>query len=426
MASSDFAQPRITIIGGGVVGLCSALALAHAGFAVTVLDPAPTNRRAAAGQTSRFAASWGNAGHIATEQVAPLASPETLLSAWRRRFAAGGAMDLPLAQAAHWLPFAARFVAASSRDRFDAGTAALRPLLARALPAWQTLLDRIGAPHLLVARGHLIAWESAASAARGRAAWAAADTGTASLHDASAADLDQIRALTTVPVAAAARFQGSASIADLADLADALEAALVAAGGVIRREQASLAVADGRAFVPGHPSDLVLVAAGVRSAPLVAPAGLFAPLIAERGYHVRADAAAWPADMPPLVFEDRAMIVTRYRTEVQAASFVEFASADAPPDPRKWARLEAHVQALGLPIRGPFSRWMGARPTLPDYLPAIGRAPAAPNCLYAFGHQHLGLTLAAVTAELVCALARREAAQIPLTPFNLSRFGARP
>ena len=77
-------------------------------------------------------------------------------------------------------------------------------------------------------------------------------------------------------------------------------------------------------------------------------------------------------------------------------------------------------------IRGPFSRWMGARPTLPDYLPAIGRAPAAPNCLYAFGHQHLGLTLAAVTAELVCALARREEAQIPLTPFNLSRFGARP
>src|SRR6185437_3178659 len=47
------------------------------------------------------------------------------------------------------------------------------------------------------------------------------------------------------------------------------------------------------------------------------------------------------------------------------------------------------------------SRWYGDRPTLPDYLPIIGTAPNHHNVVLAFGHQHLGLSLAATTAELV-------------------------
>jgi D-amino-acid dehydrogenase len=73
-------------------------------------------------------------------------------------------------------------------------------------------------------------------------------------------------------------------------------------------------------------------------------------------------------------------------------------------------------------MRPPFERWMGARPTLPDYLPAIGRSVRAANLFYAFGHQHLGLTLAPITAELVRSQIDRVAALVDLTPFNLERF----
>jgi D-amino-acid dehydrogenase len=145
----------------------------------------------------------------------------------------------------------------------------------------------------------------------------------------------------------------------------------------------------------------------------------------ERGYHIRAAAEDWPVDLPPIVFEDRSMIVTRYADSVQAASFVELARPNAPPDPRKWERLERHVAELGLPMRPPFTRWMGARPTLPDYLPAIGRSRRATNLLYAFGHQHLGLTLAPITAELVVALAEDSPTNIDHTPFDLDRFGGK-
>jgi D-amino-acid dehydrogenase len=123
-----------------------------------------------------------------------------------------------------------------------------------------------------------------------------------------------------------------------------------------------------------------------------------------------------------VVFEERSMIVTPFRCGLRAASFVEFTRADSRPDPRKWARLRRHVTELGLPFQEPCSEWSGARPTLPDYLPAIGRSRRAANLLYAFAHQHLGLTLAAITGELIAALERRESAKIDLRPFDLERF----
>lgn len=408
-------RSRVTVIGGGVVGLACAVALARAGHQVAVVEQEGT----------RGGASWGNAGHLAAEQVVPLASPASLRSAWRRRFGAGGALHLPLASAGAWLPFLPRFLAASRPARTRAGTLALKGLLGNAIPAWQRLAEALGRPDLVRVDGHLVAWESASTAASGRSAWHAADIGTATVRDADAAERARLDGLVGRPLAGAVRFAGSGQIVDLAALAAALEHGLRAAGGEVVRGAATLAVEAGRAVVPGHDADLVVVAAGARSDVLVQAVGHHAPLIAERGYHIRAAAASWPADLPPVVFEDRSMIVTRYADTVQAASFVEFAAPDTPPDPRKWERLERHVRELGLPMAPPFTRWMGARPTLPDYLPAIGRSRRAPNLLYAFGHQHLGLTLAAVTAELIGALADDAAPVQDLAPFDLERFGGR-
>src|SRR3546814_13555454 len=120
--------------------------------------------------------------------------------------------------------------------------------------------------------------------------------------------------------------------------------------------------------------------------------------------------------MPPVVFEDRSMIVTRFRSGLRAAGFVEFGRAESPSDARKWARLRAHVQALGLPFRLPGEPWMGARPTLPDYLPAIGRARHAGNLFHAFGHQHLGLPLATITGAAVAAVQHCQTPASALAP----------
>ena len=406
------------VIGGGLVGLSAALRLQRHGCMVTLFEP----------QEKPQGASWGNAGHIAVEQVQPLASLATIRSAWGRLHP-HGALGLPASQIAAWGPFALRLTRASLPRRFARGTAALSSLLAEAMPAWQRLSTDVGARQLLREDGHFVAWESAASAAKGRAFWLDTAIGTASVQNATTEELEAIRDLARGGhIAGAVRFAGTGQIADLGALAEALRAKLIAAGGTMRHAAIDGIALDGGEAVVRldgqvlHAEHIVLCA-GAASADLLKPMGARIPLIAERGYHIQSPTSRWPQDMPPVAFEDRSMIVTRFAGGLRAASFVEFAARAAPPDPTKWAKLRAHVAELGLPFDQPGEPWMGARPTLPDYLPAIGRSRSAPNLLYAFGHQHLGLTLAAVTGELVAALATGQPTKIDLAPFDPARFG---
>ncbi len=401
------------VIGGGIIGLSCGLSLLARGEAVTLIDD----------DAQGLAASWGNAGHIAVEQVEPLASLATIRSLPQRLFCLGGAASFPPRAFPHWLPFGLRLLAASRPAAFTRGCDALHGLLGLAMPAWQHRVAEIGAPDLLRAGGHLIAWHDPRKAQAGRNAWHSAMTGTARVIDASASDLAAIARLCVPPPVAAIRIEGTGQIADLRRLRACLIASFHARGGRTMSGTATLRRNGDRVEFPGIAADRVLICAGARSADLLASAGHRVPLIAERGYHLRCDASGWPEDMPPLVFEERAMIVTRYESALQLASFIEFNRVGARPDVRKWMRLEQHATQLGLPVQGPFQRWMGCRPTLPDYLPAIGRSRHVGNLYYAFGHQHLGLTLAPLTGELVAGLIAGEQPPLPLAPFDIARFG---
>lgn len=401
------APKSMIVIGGGVIGMNAALSLQARGIAVTLLDPVGLRP-----------ASLGNAGHIAVEQVEPLASWATLKSLPRMLFARGGPVSLPLREVGTWLPFALRF--ANAARRFEAGKKALSSLAAAALPAWRRQLARAGASELLVENGHFLVWESARAAAAGRRRWAAADTGAVTQREATREELTRIEAHLKEPLAGGLRFEGSAQIADLELLAAALVRAFERSGGIRMRGAAARVTPGEVALETGEiaRADAVLVAAGAASGALLAP--LRVPLIAERGYHLHAARTDWPGDLPPVVFEERSMIVTRFHSGLRAAGFFEFGRAAAPSDPRKWQRLRANLDALGIAFADPVE-WSGARPTLPDYLPAIGRT--ANGLYYAFGHQHLGLTLAAATGEAVGALAAGEPPPFPLEPFAIERFG---
>ncbi|QUD87770.1 NAD(P)/FAD-dependent oxidoreductase [Phenylobacterium montanum] len=411
------ARADVVVAGGGLIGLACALRLRQAGAEVLLVDP----------EASPPPASFGNAGHLATEQVEPLASPRTLASAPRRLFGFGGPLDFRLTDIGDWGPWALSHVRASDAATFERGRRALGALMAGALPAWRRLAEALGDPGLVREDGHVVVWERWKSMAAGLAAWHGADIGEAKFAalkpDALAAVQERLAQL----LAGGARFTGTGQIDDPARLLSRLGGAFAAAGGQrIQARAQGLSVSDGRAVLslsdgqrlePG----LILVAAGVGSRALMRQAGHSAPLIAERGYHIEAAAPGW-GEPPPVVFEDRSVIATRFGQRLRLAGFVEFGRAEAPPDARKWARLERHARELGLPFEGPISRWMGARPTLPDYLPAIGRSARATNLAYAFGHQHLGLTLAATTGEIVAAMAQDAAPPVDLAPFDIDRF----
>lgn len=407
------------VIGGGFVGAAAAWRLQQAGFATTLVD---------AGDPAR-AASFGNAGHLAGEQVAPLASVTTLLSIHKRLYSAGGPAAFPPRDIGAWLPFGLRFIAATAR--YEEGARALKALVAAALPAWYRLAAEVGATELIREQGHFVVWEKQATAQAGIRAACATDYGYANARPASDGEIAMLARRLAIKPAGAVRFSGTGQVVDLQALRGRLDDAFRQAGGTkrigivarldIENGRARAFLADGTAM----DAERILVAGGAWSGKLLREIEGPVPLIAERGYHIdtTVSEAEWPRDLPPIAFGDRSAIVTRFANTLRMTSFTEFSRVDAPSDPRKWAKLDAHAVALGLPKGSARTRWIGNRPTLPDYIPAIGRSRKAANLLYAFGHQHLGVTLAAITGELVAACAGDTHSSIPLAPYDLQRFG---
>ena len=68
------------------------------------------------------------------------------------------------------------------------------------------------------------------------------------------------------------------------------------------------------------------------------------------------------------------------------------------------------------------STWMGRRPTLPDSLPVIGKSHKNNNVIYAFGHQHIGWTLGAVTGKIIDSLSKDQLPNIDISAYSPSRF----
>jgi D-amino-acid dehydrogenase len=60
---------------------------------------------------------------------------------------------------------------------------------------------------------------------------------------------------------------------------------------------------------------------------------------------------------------------------------------------------------------------------MPDSLPVIGPSPRDPRVVYAFGHGHVGLTLAGITGRIVADIVSGRQAPIDIAPLRPDRFG---
>jgi D-amino-acid dehydrogenase len=229
------------------------------------------------------------------------------------------------------------------------------------------------------------------------------------------------------PAVAGVWFPNSAHVLDPALVARAFATASTQAGAsILRASVRHMRPLDNRIEIVTDTDSLrarsAVVCAGAWSAPLLAPFGLHTPLEAERGYHVELSDHA-PLTDAPILYADHSVVVTPMASRLRASSYLEFAGLETPPDPRKPAQLRAKLRRLGYQCDAEGPSWMGPRPTLPDYLPGIGRARAEHELFYAVGHQHLGLTLAAVTADLIADLVTGRTPRFDTRAFDLRRFG---
>lgn len=203
--------------------------------------------------------------------------------------------------------------------------------------------------------------------------------------------------------------------------------AFVERGGMLIKDAATgFAVSEGRASaVAGengtYKCDAAVIAAGAWSRTLMERLGVRVPLVSERGYNITIDDASVEMRVPVMA-GDRHVMITPMDGAIRMTTGSEFADPDAPPRHRAALRIfEAAAGTIdGLRVKGD-KPWMGPRPATPDSLPVIGPCPGVGNLFCAFGHGHLGLTLGAITGEIVASLAAGRTPPLDIAPFRATR-----
>ena len=408
----------ITVIGAGIVGVTAAFALQTGGHRVTLID-----RRGIAAEASR-----GNAGAFAFSDIEPLAAPGIMRRAPRWLLDPLGPLSIRPAYALRIAPWMWRFWRASQPRRHAAAIAAQASLMDLSRAALDRLIPRVDGTALMRREGQLQLYDSAASFRDSLPAWEARRA-----HGIPFDLLESAGALAEIQPGLSPRFTLGGytptwmNTVDPARWTEHLARAFTNAGGRIETAEARALRQTGEgveiatATGPRRAAQVV-VAAGAWSHRLAATLGDRIPLETERGYNTTYPTASFDV-RTHLTFADHGFVVSRIGEGLRVGGAVELGGLALPPNMRR-AETLVKKTAVFLPGFDPAggTQWMGFRPSLPDSLPVIGRAPGAPCVIYAFGHGHLGLTQSAGTAELVAALADRRDPAIPLVPFAPTRF----
>lgn len=418
LAKTSAETPEILVIGAGIIGVTTALALQAEGHRVRLLD-----RKGVAAETSR-----GNAGAFAFAEIEPLAAPGIIRKAPGWLLDPLGPLSLRPAYAARILPWMWRFWRASFEARYRASVAAQAELMRVSQAALERLVARVAGERFMRREGQLQLYEGRAAFEAARPSWALRGA-----HGIAFELLEGAQAIAEIQPGLSPRFTHAGFTPDWFNTVDPaawtehLATAFVAAGGEIelcevralRPDETGVEIATSAGPRRGAQ---VVIAAGAWSHRLARRLGDRIPLETERGYNTTYPTASFDL-RTHLTFSGHGFVVSRIGDGLRVGGAVELAGLELPPNFQR-ARTLARKAADFLPGFEPSggTAWMGFRPSLPDSLPVIGRSPASDRVIYAFGHGHLGLTQAAGTAELVAALAAGRAPEISRAPFAAERF----
>ena len=411
-------QADVIVIGAGVVGLSAAIAAQARGLKVTVLD----REGPAAG------ASAGNAGAFAFTDILPLASPGILKKAPKWLLDPLGPLSVPPAYAFQIAPWMFRFWRACSAARVAHSTASQTALRDLSKAELEPFLAETGTAAMLRKEGNLQVYESQAELNASLPGWKAREEHGIEFRHMGADEMAAIQPGLAPRFTHGTFTPGWYSIADPKLYTLALADHFRARGGKIERAEVSslnpieggveIRTTDGRTLR----AQKVVLAAGAFSHQVARSLGETIPLETERGYNTTLPADAFDL-RTQITFGGHGFVVTRLSTGIRVGGAVELGGLKLPPNFRRSeAMLEKARRFLpGLKPEGGV-QWMGFRPSLPDSLPAIGRARATPHVVYAFGHGHLGLTQAAGTARLVAELLTDGRTAIDIASFSPQRF----
>ncbi|WP_313370304.1 FAD-dependent oxidoreductase [Achromobacter animicus] len=412
----------VAVVGAGIVGLSVALELQRRGLHVTIYDR----------NQPMSGCSAGNAGYLSEANIFPPGATGSLLQLSRLLLSKQGPLVIHPAYALRMLPWARRAIALAGAEPSQAIAKILARMTLNAFAATADLAVHAGARSLISRDGGLVVF----STRQGLDAldakidhWRHHGVEVEQVNGGQAREMEPSLADA---ILGGVFFRNAGRCSNPQRLGELYWEHLQRNGARLVRDdvRSVMPASDGGVTLHGsagsYSSSKAVVCAGFWSKSLLDRFFPSLPLVSERGYHLMLPRESHRLSRP-VVFGEPHFAATPMEHGLRLAGTAEFATPTARPNMRRARMLLTLAEKYLAPLDPDGAQpWMGVRPSLPDGMPAIGGVPKHPSIQYAFGHAHNGLTLAAVTAQLI---ADQMASQVAVTHepgLDLLRFARAP
>ena len=417
------ATKHIAIIGGGVIGLCTALYASRRGHRVTVLDRAPA--------AALDGCSFGNMGMIVPSHFTPLAAPGMVALGLRWMWNPESPFYIRPRLDPELLRWGWHFWRAATRARVQRAAPLLLALSLASRDCFEELAaafgDEIGLKRdglLMLCKTPHALDEEAAVAKTARELGMPAEV----LDVRQAAALDPA---VKMDIAGAVYFPKDCHLSP-ARLMENLSREL-ARGSTSRMHDTDVTgwrlegqrIAAVKTTRGDFEADEFVLCGGSWSSELVRELRLRLPLQAGRGYSLTLER---PRQLPriPAIFTEARVAVTPMGSSLRFGGTMEIAGTTAAINPR---RVQGIIRSVSryYPEFTPddfanVKPWAGLRPCSPDGLPYVGRFRSLKNLSAATGHAMLGLSLGPITGKLMSAILSDEPPELDLSLLSPDRY----
>ena len=396
---------HVLIVGSGAVGLSCALWLLKTGHRVTVFDPNPPLE----GIDYRGACSFGNACSIAYGAVTPVAMPGILKDVPSMLANPLAHLSIQWRNFPELIPWLFQFIRSSKSDRVLEIVNELAELLRLAEAGIAPLLQESGSRNLIRNRECLYLYKSEEKYQQAQYGLQLRASQGVRMETLDAAQIYEREPHLTPVYHKGVLFLDAYSLESPHVYMKNLAKRILQRGGqFVRQHVDEIVLGDNHVQLSGHGmlserADQVVVAAGAWSKKILHPKDHIL-LNTERGYHVM-----FPDSgnllTTPTCYPEHGFYITPMMDGIRAAGTVDLGGLGAAPNLKRIEVIEKATRQLVQGLGPSGDTWLGHRPSMPDSLPVIGQSPHNKRIIYAFGHGHLGLTLAGITGRLVAEIA---------------------
>ena len=412
----------VVVIGGGVVGLCSAHYLGARGLHVTVLDRDPPEREGC---------SFGNAGIIVPSHFVPLAAPGMVALGLKCMWNSESPFYLKPRFSPRLFSWIWKFWKAANKKRVQLAAPALRDLHMASRALYEELDRDLAHEFSLEERGLLLLCNTEHTLhEEAKVAEHAKQLGLkADVLDAAATAKQEPN--VTMSVVGSVYYPLDCHLTP-ARLIAALRGRLASAGvslrystpvDRLRREGSRITAVE--ATGKSLEADEFVLTAGVWSDDMARQLELNLPMQAGKGYSLTLPN---PPQLPkiPIILTEARVAVTPMGNSLRLGGTMELAGIDTRINP---SRVRGIVKSVSkyFPEFKPshfdsIEPWCGLRPCSPDGLPYLGRSSKISNLTIATGHAMMGVSLGPISGKIVADLICGEPPSVDIGLMSPDRY----